>query len=64
MEPPTPRTSVLGLDRLAREKRAAAASEGDNNRKKPRLDGDTELHFKGSYNFLQLYNHTFVLTNF
>ncbi|KAL1740351.1 putative PRP16-RNA-dependent ATPase [Schizophyllum fasciatum] len=38
LEPPTPRTSVLGLDRLAREKRAAAAEEGQ--RKKPRLDDD------------------------
>jgi len=37
IEPPTPRTSVLGLDRLARDKRAAAALEG-NDRKKPRLD--------------------------
>jgi len=38
-EPPTPRTSILGLDRLAREKRAASAS-GDGDRKRQRLDSD------------------------
>ncbi|KAI0320136.1 putative PRP16-RNA-dependent ATPase [Amylostereum chailletii] len=37
LEPPTPRTSVLGLDRLAKEKRAAQTLE-DGNRKRPRLD--------------------------
>ncbi|CAE6358865.1 unnamed protein product [Rhizoctonia solani] len=36
LEPPTPRTSVLGLDRLAREKRVNATLEAA--RKKPRLD--------------------------
>ncbi|ELU36859.1 pre-mRNA splicing factor ATP-dependent RNA helicase prp16 [Rhizoctonia solani AG-1 IA] len=36
LEPPTPRTSVLGLDRLAREKRINATLEAA--RKKPRLD--------------------------
>ncbi|KAG8768899.1 DEAH-box RNA helicase prp16, partial [Ceratobasidium sp. 428] len=36
LEPPTPRTSVLGLDRLAREKRVAATLEAA--RKKPRVD--------------------------
>ncbi|KAG8762338.1 DEAH-box RNA helicase prp16 [Ceratobasidium sp. 423] len=36
LEPPTPRTSVLGLDRLAREKRVNASLEAA--RKKPRLD--------------------------
>ncbi|KAJ7630356.1 pre-mRNA splicing factor [Roridomyces roridus] len=44
LEPPTPRASVLGLDRLAKEKRAAAAAEGS--RKKPRLDDDSEPFFK------------------
>uniref|UniRef100_A0A0W0F2G2 Pre-mRNA-splicing factor ATP-dependent RNA helicase PRP16 n=1 Tax=Moniliophthora roreri TaxID=221103 RepID=A0A0W0F2G2_MONRR len=38
IEPPTPRTSVLGLDKLAKEKRAAA--DADRSRKKPRLDDD------------------------
>ena len=38
-EPPTPRTSILGLDRLAREKRAASASE-DGDRKRQRQDSD------------------------
>ncbi|KAJ2923805.1 hypothetical protein H1R20_g13289, partial [Candolleomyces eurysporus] len=50
LEPPTPRTSVLGLDRLAMEKRAAAALEnnrvGDESRKRPRLDAGDEPHFK------------------
>ncbi|OCH94206.1 P-loop containing nucleoside triphosphate hydrolase protein [Obba rivulosa] len=49
IEPPTPRTSVLGLDRLAQEKRAAAAANGTNgegSRKKPRLDNDSEPLFK------------------
>ncbi|KAI5124049.1 hypothetical protein M0805_003878 [Coniferiporia weirii] len=39
VEPPTPRTSVLGLDRLAKEKRAAAATlEGENRKKSKRVD--------------------------
>ncbi|EMD41300.1 hypothetical protein CERSUDRAFT_41863 [Gelatoporia subvermispora B] len=49
LEPPTPRASVLGLDRLAQEKRAAAAANGTNgesSRKKPRLDDDSEPFFK------------------
>lgn len=57
MEPPTPRASLLGLDRLAREKRAAAASENGNgewSRKKPRLDDGNEPFFKGVYH---LYEH-------
>ena len=38
---------MLGLDRLAKEKRAAAAAEnGDSSRKKARLD-DSEPKFKG-----------------
>jgi len=39
LEPPTPRTSVLGLDRLAREKRAASISE-DGDKKRQKLDPD------------------------
>ena len=39
LEPPTPRTSVLGLDRLAKEKRAASTSE-DGGRKRQKLDSD------------------------
>lgn len=45
LEPPTPRVSALGLDRLAIEKRAAS-SQGDGNGKRQRLDS-RELHFKG-----------------
>ncbi|KAF8525107.1 P-loop containing nucleoside triphosphate hydrolase protein [Hysterangium stoloniferum] len=42
IEPPTPRTSVLGLDRLAQEKRAAALeANGDSSRKRPRLDASS-----------------------
>ena len=48
IEPPTPRTSILGLDRLASEKRAAVASDRLNeSRKKPRLDDGEEPYFKG-----------------
>ncbi|KAI0353162.1 P-loop containing nucleoside triphosphate hydrolase protein [Trametes cingulata] len=48
LPPPTPRASVLGLDRLAQEKRAAAAAaNGESSRKKARLDEDgDEPHFK------------------
>ncbi|KAI0074794.1 P-loop containing nucleoside triphosphate hydrolase protein [Panus rudis PR-1116 ss-1] len=46
IEPPTPRTSLLGLDRLAQEKRAAAAANNEGSRKKPRLDDDAEPTFK------------------
>ena len=45
LEPPTPRTSVLGLDRLAKEKRAAAEADGLS-RKRPRID--EEPMFKGA----------------
>ncbi|EJD44265.1 hypothetical protein AURDEDRAFT_125294 [Auricularia subglabra TFB-10046 SS5] len=38
LQPPTPRTSVLGLDRLAQEKRARAAAQEDGSRKRPRLE--------------------------
>lgn len=50
VEPPTPRASLLGLDRLAMEKRAAAANDlanGEGSRKKPRLDDGNEPFFKG-----------------
>lgn len=43
LEPPTPRTSVLGLDKLAREKREAQADQ-DGSRKRPRTDDG----FKGA----------------
>ncbi|KAI0935709.1 hypothetical protein AcV5_004052 [Taiwanofungus camphoratus] len=48
IEPPTPRTSVLGLDRLAQEKRAAATANGngEGSRKKPRLDDGSQPLFK------------------
>ncbi|KAF8640918.1 hypothetical protein AX17_000566 [Amanita inopinata Kibby_2008] len=50
--PPTPRPSLLGLDRLAQEKRAAAALNGlddgghEGIRKRLRLDGKNEPIFK------------------
>jgi pre-mRNA-splicing factor ATP-dependent RNA helicase DHX38/PRP16 len=48
LEPPTPRTSVLGLDRLASEKRTAAALlAGESSRKRARLDEDDGSLFKG-----------------
>ena len=49
LEPPTPRVSALGLDRLAIEKRAAS-SQGDGNGKRQRLDS-REPHFKGMQSF-------------
>ncbi|KAI0638802.1 P-loop containing nucleoside triphosphate hydrolase protein [Trametes polyzona] len=46
LAPPTPRASVLGLDRLAQEKRAAAAAaNGEGSRKKARLDDDGDEPF-------------------
>ena len=52
LEPPTPRTSVLGLDRLAKEKRTAATLDAA--RKKPRIDmpADSDVNqsvFKGAF---------------
>jgi pre-mRNA-splicing factor ATP-dependent RNA helicase DHX38/PRP16 len=50
IEPPTPRASLLGLDRLAQEKRAAALYENggnDGSRKKPKLNDRDEAGFKG-----------------
>lgn len=44
IEPPTPRGSLLGLDRLAKEKRDQANAE-NGPRKKPRLHDDAV--FKG-----------------
>ncbi|TFK38625.1 hypothetical protein BDQ12DRAFT_605414 [Crucibulum laeve] len=49
LEPPTPRASILGLDRLAKEKRDATAAQnghGEGSRKKPRLDDGNEPFFK------------------
>ncbi|KAF7306353.1 hypothetical protein MIND_00426500 [Mycena indigotica] len=47
LEPPTPRASILGLDRLAQEKRAAAADgNSEGSRKRPRLDNGPEPVFK------------------
>ncbi|KAG6850177.1 hypothetical protein H0H93_016857 [Arthromyces matolae] len=46
IEPPTPRGSLLGLDKLAQEKRAVN-NMNESSRKRPRLDGDFEPHFKG-----------------
>jgi pre-mRNA-splicing factor ATP-dependent RNA helicase DHX38/PRP16 len=54
IEPPTPRTSVLGLDKLAHQKRLEAAqTDGDRSRKRPRIDGDPV--FKGQSHILILY---------
>lgn len=42
---------MLGLDRLASEKRAAAANEAvDGRRKRQRVDDGAEPYFKGEYN--------------
>lgn len=46
LEPPTPRTSILGLDKLAKEKRAAAAMDNGGSRKKQRMDDGGPV-FKG-----------------
>ncbi|KAF8060913.1 P-loop containing nucleoside triphosphate hydrolase protein, partial [Lyophyllum atratum] len=46
LEPPTPRASLLGLDKLAQEKRAANNGNADGSRKKPRLDDGSEPFFK------------------
>lgn len=51
IEPPTPRVSLLGLDRLAQEKRAAN-HVNDPCRKKPRLDNGSEPIFKGLNNHI------------
>ncbi|KAM5542240.1 hypothetical protein V8D89_004113 [Ganoderma adspersum] len=42
LAPPTPRSSVLGLDRLAQEKRAAKEANGEGSRKRARLDGNED----------------------
>ncbi|KAL5490090.1 DHX38 [Sanghuangporus weigelae] len=46
LEPPTPRTSVLGLDKLAKEKRAAAAAAQENDTRKRQKGGSGEPVFK------------------
>lgn len=46
LEPPTPRTSILGLDRLAKEKRTAIEEEGSRKRAKYADDGNEPV-FKG-----------------
>ncbi|KAF5383403.1 hypothetical protein D9757_006182 [Collybiopsis confluens] len=46
LEPPTPRTSVLGLDRLAKEKRAAAANGEEGSAKRTKYDDGAEPVFK------------------
>ncbi len=63
LPPPTPRRSVLGLDKLAQEKRSAAeaALSDDRNRKRPRSDGQ-EPQFKGV--FYKILTPHYVLTNF
>lgn len=53
MEPPTPRGSLLGLDRLALEKRTAAANgNGEGSRKRPRIHDGPEPFFKGGVLYL------------
>lgn len=52
IEPPTPRTSILGLDKLAKEKRLAAAALESDARKRSR--NDDEPIFKGTL-YEQLY---------
>ncbi|KAF8508472.1 P-loop containing nucleoside triphosphate hydrolase protein [Gautieria morchelliformis] len=42
LEPPTPRPSILGLDNLAKDKRAAAM-DGEGTRKRPRLDASFKV---------------------
>jgi len=58
LAPPTPRTSLLGLDRLAQEKRAALGEHrehsGDGNRKRPRYDEGQESLFKGESPHIQI----------
>ncbi|XP_006454836.1 hypothetical protein AGABI2DRAFT_61322 [Agaricus bisporus var. bisporus H97] len=50
LEPPTPRTSILGLDKLALEKRTAKENAiSENGRKRPRIERDDEPVFKGGY---------------
>ncbi|KAM6497862.1 hypothetical protein JOM56_005810 [Amanita muscaria] len=50
LPPPTPRTSLLGLDRLAQEKRAAQfeknGNDNEGSRKKPKYDEVQEPRFK------------------
>lgn len=54
---------MLGLDKLAIEKRAAAASEREReeSRKRPRLDAGDEPHFKGMHEFVSWVESLFML---
>jgi pre-mRNA-splicing factor ATP-dependent RNA helicase DHX38/PRP16 len=46
--PTTPGTSMLGLDRLAQDKRSASANGNlESSRKKPRIDDGDKPFFKG-----------------
>lgn len=52
IEPPTPRTSILGLDKLALEKRTQAQENGNGNgRKRFRIERDDDPVFKGECHF-------------
>ncbi|KAL5511427.1 DHX38 [Sanghuangporus vaninii] len=46
LEPPTPRTSVFGLDKLAKDKRAAAAAAQENDTRKRQKGSSGEPVFK------------------
>ncbi|TDL14984.1 hypothetical protein BD410DRAFT_856987 [Rickenella mellea] len=47
IEPPTPRSSLLGLEQLAKDKRAAAAALAEgSSRKRPRVENGDEPAFK------------------
>jgi hypothetical protein len=49
----TPSPSILGLDRLARDKRSAAANgNSELSSKKPRIDDGDKPYFKGSWQAL------------
>lgn len=62
LEPPAPRSSKLGLDRLAKEKRAAAEAaqaNDDYSRKRTKLNSKEDPVFKGLY----LQRRIFLLAN-
>ncbi|KAH9931272.1 P-loop containing nucleoside triphosphate hydrolase protein [Fomitopsis serialis] len=65
MQPPTPRASVLGLDRLAQEKRAAAAAatNGEGSRKRAKLDDNSEATFKGEAYFMHMVERSPTYSN-
>lgn len=59
IEPPTPRPSLLGLDKLAQEKRVAASYDNNHDersRKKPRLDDHDEAVFKSTDSQMNIHN--------